>query len=111
MPQDLRQQAQQAAQTQAQRDDYAEKMRQFGFNPDGTSGVTQFTPEDHYRWARYAGLLGGGMADAVTTRMALSSNPNVGEGNPMVGDLAGSNIGLAAFKIGSNAAIGSGPRG
>jgi len=51
-----------------------------------------------------AGLVGSNLFDAVTTRMALRSNPNAAEGNPVMSKIANSTPAMLAMKGGIGAA-------
>ena len=61
--------------------------------------------KDPAKWLRWALLMGGGLADAVTTHDALK-RPGTAEGNPIMGKIAGNYPLLIGTKLGTNALLG-----
>lgn len=94
-----------AAAEQARRDTSSVVPGRVDANGNPVSyGVVTTTPEDSYRWARWAGLMGSGAADALTTRAAIERGGQ--EANPFVGPLANSTAGLLLFKAAMNGGLG-----
>lgn len=60
--------------------------------------------KDPMRLARWAGLLGGSIADAESTRRALD-RPDVYEANPLLKGIAKNTPALYGVKLGTNAAL------
>lgn len=70
--------------------------------PDPMAQAQSLVPSapsaDHGKLARWIALGGGAAADGITTRMALSANPNAYEANSMIGGLANHTAALMALK-------------
>lgn len=97
----LARQIAQAAQAQAGEDGNAPKPLAVPA-PDPT--YDPHGPADPARGWRWAALMGGGLADAITTHNGLKNGAQ--EGNPIMSPFAHNDAALFASKIGMNALLG-----
>lgn len=72
--------------------------------PAQGAAASKATHKDPARLARWAALLGGGAADAESTRRALK-RPGVYEANPLMKGIAKNTPALYGMKLGTNAAV------
>lgn len=105
-PQQIQQYAQQANQQPDSQQNQmpglpAQQTVQSVAQPNPVQGQSQMQPnKPGLPWGYKAGMVGANLFDGATTRMALGSNKNAMESNPLMSPLSGSTPGFLAAKGG-----------